>query len=60
MADEMVAVTDQHVHPAEGVVGVIVVETIAERPVPQPAQGHAGRCVNSVTLKHGDVKQSAT
>jgi hypothetical protein len=50
MADEMVAFTYQHVHTAEGVVGVIVVETIAERPDPQPAQGRAGRCVNLVAL----------
>src|SRR5680860_141557 len=40
-----VAVTHQHVHTVEGVVGVIVVETIAERSVPQPAQVRAGRCV---------------
>ena len=55
MADEMVAVTYQHVHTTVGVVGGIVVEAVAERPVPQPAQGLAGRRVSLVTLEHGDV-----
>lgn len=38
MADEMAAVAHEHVHTAEGVVGVIVVETITESSVPQSVQ----------------------
>lgn len=55
MADEMATVTHQHVHTAVSVVGGIVVEAVAERPVPQPAKSLAGRRVNLVTLEHGGV-----
>jgi len=55
MADEMVAISYENVHTAEGVVGVIVLETLTERPLPQPAQCRPGCCVDLVTLKHGDI-----
>ena len=55
MAHEVLTVADQHVHAAEGVLGVMVVEPVAERPVPQRAQRCSCCRVDLVTLQHGDV-----
>ena len=55
MADEMATVAYEHVHTAEGMVGVIVVETITESSVPESVQVRTCRCVDLVTLKHGNL-----
>ena len=55
MSDEMVAVTYQHMHTAERVVSVIVVETVAESSAPQPHEVRARNIVKPVAFEHLDI-----
>ena len=55
MSDEMVAVTYQHMHTAERVVSVIVVETVAESSAPQPHEVRARNIVKPVAFEHFDI-----
>lgn len=55
MANETVAFASQHVHTAVGMVGVIVGEAVAERPVPERPQAQRGHRVDLFTLDDDDV-----
>ena len=59
MAEETVAVTDQYVNPAVGVLGVTVREASAERQVPQRPQGLPGACVDLRGLDYLNVHRTS-
>lgn len=52
MADELIAIAHQHVHSAEGMVGVVVIESLAEGVAPQSTQVRTGRGIHIVAMEH--------
>lgn len=58
MADELIAIAHQHVHSAEGMVGVVVIESLAEGVAPQSTQVRTGRGIHIVAIEHCNIHDS--
>lgn len=55
MADESIAIVDQRVNSAEGVIGRVLIEAVTESPITQLAQGFAGHRIDLAAFEGGNI-----